>query len=311
MSSLLLVGTGYMGKEYAKVLKAMNVPFIAVGRSQESVNKFKEELGLPAVGGGLSGWLKNNKAPKAAVVAVTEDQLGIATRDLINAGCKNILVEKPGGFDIKDIRDVARLAKNKKAKVYVGYNRRFYASTAKALEIIRKEGISSLTFDFTERSYVIEGIKQSDKIKNKWFIQNSSHVIDMAFFLGGWPKKMHSLKTGKLKWHPSGSIYTGTGITDKKALFSYHANWESAGRWSVEVMTPKSKLIFKPLEKLQIQKYGSMSVEDFPLNDELDTKFKPGVYRQVESFLANKKFLPTIEKQVSHLKYYEKIKKGI
>ncbi len=300
-----------MGKEYAKVLKAMSLNFHAVSRSQESANKFKAETGLPAVSGGIREWLKNNKHPQTAIVAVTEDQLGIATRDLINAGCKKILVEKPGGLDIKDIKEVAKLARKKGSKVFVGYNRRFYASTIKVREIIKEEGILSFNFDFTERSYIVEGLTQSDKIKREWFIQNSSHVIDLAFFLGGWPKKIYSLKAGKLKWHPQGSIYAGTGVTDKKAIFAYHANWESAGRWSVEIMTKRSKLIFRPLEKLQIQKYGSMTIEDMIIDDKVDIDFKPGLYKQVRSFLADKKYLPTIEEQVSHLKYYEQIQKTI
>lgn len=308
---ILLVGAGYMAKEYAKVLKAMKLPFIAVGRSKNSSDTFTAEIGIKAESGGLASWLKKNKVPSKAIVAVTEDQLGATTRQLIKADYKEILVEKPGGFNIKDVKSVAAEAKKYKTKVFVGYNRRFYASTLAALDIIKKEGILSLDFDFTERSYVVATAKQSDKIKKEWFLQNSTHVIDMAFCLGGWPKKMSPLKTGKLKWHPSGAIYVGAGITEKRALFSYHANWESAGRWSVEVMTKKSKLIFRPLEKLQIQKYGSMTIEDYPLNDELDTKFKPGLYRQVESFLKNKRGLLTIEDQVKHLKYYAQIQKNI
>ena len=54
-----------------------------------------------------------------------------------------------------------------------------------------------------------------------------------------------------------------------------------------------------------------MAIEDCSLNDELDTKFKPGLYKQVESFLKNKKGLLTIEDQVKHLKYYAQIQKNI
>lgn len=115
------------------------------------------------------------------------------------------------------------------------------------------------------------------------------------------------IKKGKLDWHPNGSIYSGAGITKSGALFSYHADWESAGRWNIEIMTPKSKLIFKPLEKLHIQKIGSMAVEEILLNDELDKKFKPGIYRQTQSFLSDNKNLMTIEGQVENLKYYNKI----
>lgn len=310
-NNILLVGAGYIAKEYAKVLKAQKANFNVAGRSQKSAEIFRAETKIAAAPGGIKQWLKNNPVPKKAIVTVTEDQLGIVTRNLIDAGCKEILVEKPGGLNAKDIKAVAKLAKNKKARVYVGYNRRFYASTQKALATIKKEGVLSFNFDFTERSYAIESLNQSDKIKNNWFLQNSSHVIDLAFFMGGWPRKITAHREGRLKWHPFGAVYAGSGMSDKGALFSYHANWKSAGKWSIEVITEKTKLIFRPLEKLQIQKYGSMNIEELPLDDELDKKFKPGLYKQVESFLNNKKFLLTIEDQVKHLKYYAQIQKNI
>lgn len=304
---ILLVGTGYMAKEYAKVLKAQKVNFTVVGRSQKSANLFKNEMSIDAVFGGIEKWLEYNPVPQKAIVVTTEDQLGVVTRNLINSGCKTILVEKPGGLNANDIKKVADLAKRKKSNVYVGYNRRFYASTQKALEIIKKEGVKSFIFDFTERSYVIEKLPQSDKIKNNWFLQNSTHVIDMAFFLGGKPTKITTYNQGGLKWQPVSSIYAGAGISDRKALFSYHANWESAGCWSIEIMTSKNKLILRPLEKLQIQKYGSMTIGDYPLDDKLDIEFKPGLYRQVKAFLKNPKRLLTIEEQVKHLETYAKI----
>ncbi|MBI2064471.1 MAG: Gfo/Idh/MocA family oxidoreductase [Candidatus Yanofskybacteria bacterium] len=307
MSNTLLIGTGYMGKEYAKVLKTQRVSFAVVGRSQESTDKFKNELGIDAMPGGIDRWLKTNPVPQKAIIAVTEDQLGIVTRSLIDSGCKSILVEKPGGLDAQDIKKVAISARKKRSKVYVGYNRRFYTSTQKAMEIIRKEGIKSFVFDFTERSNIIDKLPQSQKIKNNWFIQNSTHVIDMAFFLGGNPSKLTAYKKGGLKWHPSGSIYSGAGVSSKGVLFSYHANWESAGRWSLEIITGRQKLIFRPLEKLQAQKFGSMTIEDVILNDKIDTDFKPGIYRQVQSFLGNKENLLTIEEQVKNLPYYKKI----
>src|SRR3989344_4165576 len=306
---ILLVGAGYMAKEYAKVLKAMKLPFVVVGRSQVSSDTFTAEIGVKAESGGLSSWLKKNEVTDKAIIAVTEDQLGTATAELLNSGCKNILVEKPGGLNTDDIKKVAQLAKNKKAKVYVGYNRRFYASTIAALDLIKKDGgVTSFNFDFTERSYAVEKLSQSDKIKREWFIQNSSHVIDMAFYMGGWPKKISAYKKGRLSWHPSGSVYSGAGISETGALFSYQANWNSAGRWSIEIMTPKTKLIFRPLEKLQIQKYGSMTIEDYPLKDTLDINFKPGLFKQVESFLNNHKELLTTQEQIKHLETYSKIK---
>jgi len=307
--NILLVGAGYMGIEYAKVLKAQRVKFKAIGRSEKSAENFNKEVGIPAIQGGLEKWLKQNKPPELAVVAVTEDQLGTVTRQLINTGCKKILVEKPGGLNISDIKKVAQLAKNKKVKIFVGYNRRFYASTIAALNLIKNDGgVISFNFDFTERSYMVEKLLQSNRIKKEWFIQNSSHVIDMAFYIGGWPKKISTYKKGGLSWHPSGSVYSGAGISETEALFSYHADWDSAGKWSIEIMTPKTKLIFRPLEKLQIQKYGSMTIEDYPLKDALDIDFKPGIYKQIEAFFKNHEKLLTIQEQIKHLETYSKIK---
>ena len=63
------------------------------------------------------------------------------------------------------------------------------------------------------------------------------------------------------------------------------------------------------MEKLQIQEKGSVAVKFIELDDELDITYKPGLYRQVESFLKElddgKKI--TIEEQLMHLKWYEMI----
>ena len=74
----------------------------------------------------------------------------------------------------------------------------------------------------------------------------------------------------------------------KNALFSYHANWEAPGRWSVEILTPKHRLYFKPMETLQIQEIGSVAVNPVQIDDTLDKEFKPGLYLQVKSFLDGK-----------------------
>lgn len=309
--TILLVGAGNMGIEYAKVLRALNLPFIVVGRSKKTASNFQKTIGLLPAIGGIKKWVKNkNKLPPRAVVAVNEEEAGEVTRLLLKNGVKKILVEKPGGLNAADIVLTGKIAKKIKAKVFIAYNRRFYASTIKAEEIIKKDGgVKSFIFDFTEWSHIIEKLKTSPELKREWFLANSTHVIDLAFFLSNKPIKICSYKKGQLDWHPSGSIYSGAGITKSEALFSYHANWESAGRWNIEIMTPKSKLIFKPLEKLQIQKIDTIAVEEVLLDDELDKKFKPGIYRQVQSFLSDNKNLMTIEEQVKNLKYYKLISK--
>lgn len=301
-----------MGIEFAKVLKAQKVDFIAVGRTEKSAAEFKNQTGTKALTGGLDKFLKESiSIPKTAIVAISEEQLGSATIKLLNCGVKKILVEKPGGLDFADVKKVGKLAKKKGAKVYVGYNRRFYASVLKAREIIKKDGgVLSMHFDFTEAVHKIVPLVRAPGVKENWFLQNSTHVLDMAFFLAGNPKKIVCRTTGSLPWHPAGAIFVGSGTTVSNALFSYHANWKSPGRWAIEIMTRNHKLFFKPLESLQVQNSGTFAVEDVSLDDKLDHDFKPGIYREVKSFFGNKKDLCSIEEQVKNLKIYFEVLEG-
>jgi len=191
-------------------------------------------------------------------------------------------------LDFKEINQLDRMTKKYNAIVYVAYNRRHYVSVQKVREIIRGDGgILSFNFEFTEWSHVIEKLDFSADIKEKWFLHNSTHLVDLAFFLAGQPVEISSCKSGKLSWHPSGAIYTGSGKTEQGSLFSYQANWVGPGRWGLEIITRKRRLILRPLEELREQKIGSNEVTVLTIDDAIDKKFKPGLYRQVKNFLDN------------------------
>lgn len=308
----LLVGAGPMAAEYARVLKSLKKEFIVVGRGKQSAEEFEKIVGVKVIIGGVDKYLEQKKEiPPVAIVAISEEQLGSTTIKLLKRGIKLILVEKPAGLDFADVKKVYKLSQKLKAKVYVGYNRRFYSSVKKAQEIIEKDGgILSIYFDFTEASFRIAPLTKAPGVKENWFLQNSTHVIDLAFFLAGYPKKMSAFTTGSVSWHRKGAIFSGAGVTEKSVLFAYHANWDAPGRWSIEIMTKSSKLFFKPLEKLQIQNLGSFEVKDAQLDDKIDTEFKAGIHAEVESFLGNKKDLCTIDEQAANLKFYQQILEG-
>lgn len=311
--SILLVGAGPMAIEYAKVLNSLKIDFIVVGRGTENAKKFTEAVGHTVISGGVEKFFKTNSSyPQRAIVAVSEEQLGKVTLFLLEQGIKSILVEKPGGLDFNEIKKVGDLTYSKKAKVFVAYNRRFYASIRKAQEIIDEDGgeILSISFDFTEPDFKIAPLIKGPGVKENWFLQNSTHVVDMAFFLADKPKRIISFKSGTLSWHSNGAVFSGAGITNRGALFSYHANWKGPGRWGVELVSKNYKLFFRPLEKLQIQKLGSFEIEDIEIDDQLDKNFKSGLYREVQSFLGNKRNLCTIAEQVENLKFYQQILEG-
>ena len=310
MDEIWLVGAGYMAKEYAKVLVGLKSQFVVIGRGKDTAAEFERMTKIPVTTGGIAKYMESNRAPpKRAVVAVDAQYLFETARSLLNSGIKAILLEKPGSLTIKDITELHGLASEKKARVFVAYNRRFYASVLKAKEIIEEDGgCTSFIFEFTEWSHQVKDSNKSPEEKAKWFVANSTHVVDLAFYLGGPPKTIECFSSGGLDWHPSASIFSGSGVSDSGALFSYCANWEAPGRWGVEVLTRKHRLILRPLEELQVQNLGSLEVKKMVLDDELDRSYKPGLYKETTSFLNGAYGnLKPLADQVRDMKLYYKM----
>ena len=295
--------------DYIKALDALKVSYQVIGRGNASAKDCEDKTGVKVITGGLENYLSDCKdIPATAIVAVGVEQLANVTKMLLHNGVKKILVEKPGGLNVDEIRSVYKQTKKRNAEVYVAYNRRFYASTLKAQEIIREDGgVRSFHFEFTEWSHEIVKIKKAPGVKENWLLVNSSHVIDLAFFLCGKPKEISCYVGGELDWHPSGSIFTGAGISEKDALFSYQADWGAPGRWSVEVLTRKHRLIFRPLEELKVQNIGAVHIEDVEIDNRLDKEYKPGLYKQVEAFLTNNARFKTMEEQLEDFDVYYKM----
>ncbi len=296
-----LIGTGQMAMDYAAVLKSLNKPFIVIGRGETKSREFETHIGVKVITGGIQNYLETKPAiPQKAIVATNVEELQSICKILINYGVKDILIEKPGVAYPREINELAELAQQTAGvNVLLAYNRRFYSSVLHAEKIIAEDGgLSSFNFEFTEWSHVITAYEKTDADLNNWFLGNSTHVVDLAFYIGGQPKDLSAYYAGSLDWHPSASIFAGAGISEKGALFSYQANWEAPGRWVLELLTKKHRLIFKPMEKLQIQLIGSVAVNPVEIDDSLDTEFKPGLSLQTKAFLEGdySRFC-TVEKQ--------------
>ncbi len=311
---ILLVGCGYMAKEYAKVLNGMKADYDVAGRGEASAKTFAEATGKEPIVDGIRTLKEAGKLGDydKAIVAASVDSLVEITKELIESGIADILLEKPGGKTPDELRQLRDFVGSRDCNVYVAYNRRFYKSVEKAMEIIEEDGgVDSFNFEFTEWGHVIEPLPKSMDIKQNWFLANSSHVVDMAFFLGGEPKEIKCYSAGSLSWHTRASNFAGCGVTEDGALFSYCANWKAPGRWGVEVLTNAHRLIFRPLEALQIQNLGSVKIEMVEIDDAIDKEYKPGLYEQVDHFFRGEteRFV-TIAKQCEMLGVYEAILDG-
>ena len=304
-----LVGAGAMAQNYAFVLKALKQSFEVIGRSESSGLAFEKVTGQRVKVGGLKANLKKNFFPKTAIVAVNIEQLADVTKELILAGTKRILLEKPGALNLKEIHALNLLAIEKRAEVLIAYNRRFYHSVQKMKEsIVEDGGALSINFDFTEWAHTVKHLQCNFNVKKNWLIANSSHVIDLAFHLCGKPKDWKYWHEGSLDWHPASARFCGSGITDQGIIFSYLSDWQCPGRWGLELMTAKRRFILRPMEQLQVIKLGSLLAETIEPENEIDKDFKPGLFLQTKNFLEEtRSAFCTLSEQVENMKTYSKI----
>jgi predicted dehydrogenase len=288
MENILLIGTGPMAMDYVKVLNALSKNFTVIGRGESSAKIFKEKTGIQAITGGIDAYLKRNEINTSsyAIVATGTEALMPTLLKLKKAGLHKILIEKPAALSIDELLEQEEFLKDVGNSIFVAYNRRYYASVIEAKRLIEEDGgLQSMHFEFTEWAHKIEPLKKAEGVKENWFFANSTHVVDLAFYIAGVPMNWNCFsKSGDLTWHKK-TNFVGAGVTEKEVLFSYLSNWESAGRWAIELLTNKRRIYLKPIEGIDIQLKGTIALEKHSFDSQIDTAFKPGLYKQVESFL--------------------------
>lgn len=242
--SVLIVGFGYMGKEYFKALSKMGIKNISIIALRDNGYQGKNIL--------IGSYEKIAQYEKKDLVVLTlpTKLLVPAAKLAVKNGQKNILIEKPGALDQKELE---KLKKFKNVHIKIAYNRLFYPNLHKLKKLVKQDGgITSCNFSFTEWIHKIEFKKFDSEVLEKWGIQNSLHVISMAMDLIGMPKKISINREGYLKWHPKGSIFVGNGISENNIPFTFNADWGSGGRWGIDIITKNNWYRLSPLEELQV-----------------------------------------------------------
>jgi predicted dehydrogenase len=284
-SELWLVGVGRMGGFYGEALRALGRPFTAIGRGAERVAAFAAATGAETRAGGLDAALAGGPAPAAAIVATPVASLETDCAALIRAGTRRILLEKPGAVDPAGMARLAGVAREAGAAVALAYNRRFMPTVAAARRMIAEDGgVLSFSFEFSDPGRRIAEAGHPATVKDNWLYANGSHVVDLAFHLGGEPAAMTPLVAGTTDWHPRAARFAGAGRTGSGALFSYLAEYDGPGSWGVEVNTAARRLILRPLETLRVQPLGAYAAEPVEVPPE-EMGLKPGLPGMIRAFL--------------------------
>ena len=311
--SALIIGAGEIAKEYAKILKESGVQITMVCRSQEKADAVMKLNDYQVHSGGCTEFLKNTKQNfDMAINAVTAESLFEVNKQLVKSKrVKKVLCEKPGALRKNEFDELSSLSLENNIHIYIAYNRRYFSSTIKLKEILATEQATSAFFEFTEWFWKINIANYSKEVIEEWLLANSSHVIDLAFHLGGGVSTLSSLTRAT---DPKATIqdqYVGHGRFNSGAVFSYIADWKSAGRWKVEFSTIEGRYMLCPLEKLFFQKRGMLEYSEIAIENSLDLKYKPGFYLQVQDFLLEKPVgLKSMIEQKSDCVFFDQVKKS-
>jgi len=285
--TVLILGAGWMARQYAIALKEMNVKDVTIfSRNKEKVISLCNEFGFKPFFGDPEEIISKISKKDLTVISTSVNSLIPMTKFAIQNGQKNILVEKPGSLYYDKLLELQKISED--TRIRIAYNRLTYPNLHKLKKMVLKEGgISSCNFTFTERVQSIDFKKEDSDVYSRWGISNSLHIISMVFDLIGFPKEFLFYQSGKLEWHPTGSIFVGSGLSENNIPFSYHADWGSSGRWGIEIMTNENSYRLISLEELSVCRKNSFEWEKI----NFDVSFpiaKQGVCEEIAVMLHEK-----------------------
>jgi predicted dehydrogenase len=126
----------------------------------------------------------------AVVIATTHDQLAGIALAAVEAG-KHVLVEKPAGRSVEEVRPIAEAARKHRRIVKVGFNHRFHPGFRQAREIVDRGAIGPLMWIRARYGHGGRlGMEQEWRCDPKLSgggeaIDQGSHLIDLSrWFLG-------------------------------------------------------------------------------------------------------------------------------
>ena len=277
-----IIGAGQIAGEHLKVIQAMD-GVSAVGITSRTISK-AEELAktfmVEYVYDNICDLVKKCTVD-ALLILVSANQIFDVTKNLISTNIP-LFIEKPPGLISDQTKTLAELAAKNSTKSMVGFNRRYYSIFHKGLDLINKNGgLLGIAVEGHERFWEIARRDIPVEIRENWIYANSTHTIDLLRLFGGEIKKVNIQKNNVKE--KNGDQFVASLEFESGSLGTYTSHWFSPGGWSVKLYGDGITVEFRPLEKGAWFDNDLSEHEIYP--DEMDVEFKPGFYRQMESFV--------------------------
>lgn len=278
------IGAGYMAEQHIIAFKDIkNVQLVGIySRTWERSFALAERYSIPNVCISIKDLFERTDA-QLVIIAVSEDSIREVCFDSFQFPWK-CLIEKPIGYNMEEAGKILTAFKSGSSEVYVGLNRRHYASTKAVIDQLKADVGQRVihVFDQQDFSEAIAAGRPPHVVENLMFM-NSIHIVDYLCFLGrGTINKIENL----IPWDPASPSFVLAKISYSSGdIGIYEAVWNRPAPWRVTVSTDQIFWEMRPLESASFITPGIRSVSLIDQHP-WDKDFKPGLRAQAEAAIS-------------------------
>ena len=242
-----IIGCGLIGQKRARALYALGHTVASVA---DAVGKRADIMAADYGANATADWktLAAQTDLDAVAVATSHDWLSPIAVACLEQG-KHVLVEKPAGRTLADVRAIADVARREGHIAKVGYNHRFHPAMRKARDIVEAGDLGPLMFIRGRYGHGGRlGYEQEWRFRPEIsgggeLIDQGAHLIDLAhWFLGDFTELKSMLRNYYWKASVEDNCFL-TLSTAKGQVAWLHATWtEWKNTFSFEIFGRDGKL---------------------------------------------------------------------
>lgn len=278
-----VIGAGNIAEKHLEVLQAFSdVELAAIcSRGHPRIEALADRFGIREKFNDYRKML-DTVSVDAIFVLVSAMQIVPVAAECLKRGIPTLL-EKPPGLSAKETEGLAQIARETNCPNMVALNRRFYSVMQRAREEIMNAGpLVSVLVEGPERLAEVKavGIHPPEIIAGLLFA-NSIHCIDLLRYFGG---DVEHIAAAASQWdEEQKNSFAALIKFQNGATGHYIAHWMSPASWAVVLYGMGRRVTLNPLEKATLM--DADRTERLLPVDEVDVKFKPGLYAQNRFFL--------------------------
>ncbi|MBU1196091.1 MAG: Gfo/Idh/MocA family oxidoreductase [Proteobacteria bacterium] len=275
-----IIGAGSIAVEHLKVIRDIDgLQVVGItSRTRAKAETLAAEFNIPSICDSIEALVERCHLD-AMMILVSAEQVFKVSQVAVLFRIP-LFIEKPPGLVPEETRMLAELAKKYSVANMVGYNRRYYSVFHKGMDVIKEHGkLLGIAVEGHERFWNIAG-KVNKTLQSNWIYANSTHTIDLLRLFGG---DIHNISAVQNSCkEKNGDQFSAVMEFENGALGNYIAHWYSPGGWSVKLFGEGVTVEFRPLER---GVWMDTSFKENEINpDDVDLKYKPGFFRQMQTF---------------------------